>query len=110
MSDLLIARSRAAAKAAREPRRLCLREPGFAVPTRGLSLFQKILFLRSPTNRRDQKTTALNCKHAVALNSQEGEDAGGIGSGVDVDAVGSNVGFGDRCMTMHDEFAEVLVA
>jgi hypothetical protein len=46
----------------------------------------------------------------VSVNSQEGEDAGGIGSGVDVDSVRSNVRFGDRCMTMHDEFAEVFVA
>ena len=46
----------------------------------------------------------------VSVNGQEGEDAGRVGPGVDVDSVRSNVGFADRCMTMHDEFAEVFVA
>jgi len=46
----------------------------------------------------------------VSVNRQEGEDAGGVGSSVYVDSVRSNVGFGDRCMTVHDEFAEVFVA
>ena len=46
----------------------------------------------------------------LSLNSQERQDASGIGSGVYVDSVGPNVGFGDRCMSMHDEFAEVFVA
>jgi hypothetical protein len=46
----------------------------------------------------------------VSLNSQEGEDASGIDSSVYVDSVGPNVRFGDRCMTVHDEFAEVFVA
>lgn len=43
----------------------------------------------------------------IALNRQKGQDASGIGSGVDVDSVGSKVGLGDRGMAVHDEFAFV---
>ena len=57
-----------------------------------------------------RETTSLNCKHALAVNCQKREDAGGINAGVDVDPVRSQVGFGDRGVTVHDEFAEVLVA
>ena len=46
----------------------------------------------------------------VSVHCQEGEDAGGVGSSVYVGSVRSNVGFGDRCMTVHDEFAKIFVA
>src|SRR5947209_6305002 len=46
----------------------------------------------------------------VALDGQEGEGAGGIGSGVDVDPVGSKLRLGDRGVAVHDEFAEVFLA
>ena len=52
----------------------------------------------------------LDCEHIVSLNSQEGEDASGIGARVYVDSVRSHIGFGDRRVTVHDEFSEVLVA
>jgi len=51
----------------------------------------------------------LNCKHAVSLNSQQGEDASGIGSSIDVDSVRSDVGIGDGCMTVNNVLAEALV-
>ena len=55
------------------------------------------------------KPLELNHKHLVSPNSQQGEDACGVSSSIDVDSVRSDVGFGDGCMTVHDEFVEALV-
>ena len=51
---------------------------------------------------------SLDCEHAVALDGQQSEKTGGIGPCVDVDVVRSNIGFGHRGMTVHDELAEIF--
>lgn len=52
----------------------------------------------------------LDCEHPLALDCQQGQNAGRIRAGVDIDPVRSNLRLGHGGMTVHNEFAEVLLA
>jgi len=51
---------------------------------------------------------SLDCEHSVTLNRQQCQNAGRIGSGIDINPVRSNFGFGHGGMAVHNEFAEIL--
>jgi hypothetical protein len=64
-------------------------------------LVQKILFSVEVTKTLRAKTTTLNCKHMVSLNSQERENASGKGSSVYIDSVGRMSGLETGYIGLH---------
>jgi hypothetical protein len=54
--------------------------------------------------------SGLDDKHPLTLNRQQSQNASGVGSGVDINSVWSNLGFNDGSMTVNNEFAKVFLA
>ena len=55
------------------------------------------------------KTIASNRKHAGTLYAQKRQIARCIGAGIDIHAVGADIGFANRGMAMNDELAEIVL-
>lgn len=62
-----------------------------------------------PTTGPRSSQSPLNCQQTIALDGQQRQVSGRVGSGVDVDAVRADIGRADRRMTVNDIFAEALL-